>query len=133
MRTKLRMVVVGLGLFCGSRPLDAHHSFAVEYDVNKPVTVRCVVKKIEWTNPHARVYIDAVDDKGIVTGWNFEMASPNVLERNGWSRRVLNVGDKVTLKGFSSRVESTRAIVNSVTLADGRALFAGAGPAAEPR
>lgn len=132
MRTKLRVVAAVLGLFCWSWPLAAHHSFAVEYDVNKPVKVSGVVKKIEWTNPHARVYIDAVDDKGIVTGWNFEMASPNVLERNGWSRKALNVGDKVTLQGFSGRVEPTRAIVNSVTLADGRALFAGAG-SAEPR
>jgi DNA/RNA endonuclease YhcR with UshA esterase domain len=132
MRTKLVVLVAaGLALFCSAVPVVAHHSFAVEYDVNKAVTVKGAVTKFEWTNPHAHVYVDVVDEKGVVTHWNFEMASPNILERNGWSRRVLNVGDKVTLKGFSGRVDATRGIVNSITLADGRALFAGAGPGAE--
>ena len=130
MRTKFGVLVAGLGLFCSAVPVVAHHSFAAEYDVNKPVTLQGAVTKVEWTNPHAHVYMDVVDEKGVVSKWNFEMASPNILERNGWSRRALNVGDKVTLKGFSGKAVATRGIVNSITLADGRALFAGVGSGA---
>ena len=133
MRTKLGVLVAGLGLFCSAVPVVAHHSFASEYAANKPVTVKGVVTKFEWTNPHAHVYVDVVDEKGVVTNWNFEMASPNVLARNGWSRRALNVGDKVTLEGFSGKAVTTRGVVNSITLADGRALFAGPGPGENPR
>jgi hypothetical protein len=118
-------------MICSALPVFAHHSFEVEYDVKKPVTVNGVVTKIEWTNPHAHVYVDVADEKGAVTSWNFEMASPNILQRNGWSRRSLNVQDKVTIVGFSGRAVATRGIVTSITLPDGRALFAGAGPDAD--
>jgi hypothetical protein len=111
-------------------PILAHHSFAVDYDVKKPVKLQGVVTKVEWTNPHAHVYLDVVE-KGVKTNWNFEMASPNILERNGWSRRSLNINDQVTVEGFSGRVVATRGIITSITLPDGRALFAGAGPAAD--
>lgn len=131
MRTKLGVFVTGLVLFSASVPVGAHHSFAVDYDVKKPVKVQGVVTKVEWTNPHARVYVDVVDEKGVKTNWNFEMASPNILERNGWSRRSLNVNDRVTLEGYSGKAVATRGIVTSITLADGRALFAGAGPGAD--
>ena len=132
MRTKLGALAVAFALLYSGVPVVAHHSFAAEYDVNKPVTVNGAVTKFEWTNPHAHVYVDVVGEKGVVTNWNFEMASPNILERNGWSRRALNVGDKVTLKGFSGKVAATRGVVNSITLADGRALFAGPGAADNP-
>jgi hypothetical protein len=64
----------------------AHHSFAAEYDANKPVTLKGTVTKVEWTNPHARFYVDVKDASGQVTNWNLELASPNVLVRNGWTR-----------------------------------------------
>jgi hypothetical protein len=131
MRTKLGAFVTALVLFSGSLPVLAHHSFAVDYDVKKPVKLRGVVTKVEWTNPHARVYVDVVDQKGIKTNWNFEMASPNILERNGWSRKSLNVNEQVTVVGYSGKVVATRGIVTSITLSDGRALFAGAGPGAD--
>ena len=78
-----------------SAPLVAHHSFAAEYDEKKPVTLKGVVTKVEWANPHARFYVDVKDDKGNVTNWNLELASPNVLVRNGWTRKSLQVGDAV--------------------------------------
>ena len=131
MRTKLATFVICLVLFSGSTPIVAHHSFAVDYDVKKPVKIQGVVTKVEWTNPHAHVYLDVVDQKGVKTNWNFEMASPNILERNGWSRKSLNVNDQVTVEGYSGRVVGTRGIITSITLPDGRALFAGAGPAAD--
>lgn len=130
MRIKFGTLLAGVGLCCLAVPLIAHHSFSVEYDVNKPLKLKGVVTKVEWTNPHAHVYVDVVDEKGVKTNWNFEMASPNILERNGWSRRALNVGDQVSLEGYAGRAVLTRGIVNSITMADGRALFAGAGPGA---
>ena len=130
MQTKLAAFVIGLVLFSTSMPIVAHHSFAVDYDVKKPVKLQGVVTKVEWTNPHAHIYLDVMD-KGVKTNWNFEMASPNILERNGWSRRSLNVNDQVTVEGYSGRAVATRGIITSFTLPDGRALFAGAGPAAD--
>jgi len=105
--------------------LQAHHSFAAQYDANKPVTLVGTVTKVEWTNPHARFYVDVKDDKGVVTSWNLELASPNVLRRNGWTRTSLNVGDEVTVEGSLAKNGSKMANARVVTLADGRKVFAG--------
>lgn len=106
-------------------PLIAHHSFAAEYDADKPVTLRGTVTKVEWTNPHARFYVDVTDETGKVTNWNLELASPNVLKRNGWSRNSLKQGDVVTVEGSLARDGSKMANARTVTLADGRRVFAG--------
>ena len=103
----------------------AHHSFAAEYDANKPVTLKGTVSKIEWTNPHARFYVDVRDEKGTVTSWNLELASPNVLVRNGWTRKSLNVGDEVVVEGSLAKDGSKMANARVVRLADGRRVFAG--------
>ena len=103
----------------------AHHSFSAEYDANKPVTLKGTVSKIEWTNPHARFYVDVRDEKGTVTSWNLELASPNVLVRNGWTRKSLNVGDEVVVEGSLAKDGSKMANARVVRLADGRRVFAG--------
>ena len=92
MRTRLAWVLIAVAAAWTPAAL-AHHSFAAEYDANKPVTLKGTVSKVEWTNPHARFYVDVKDDKGAVTTWNLELASPNVLRRNGWTRTSLNVGE----------------------------------------
>ena len=84
-------------------PLAAHHSWTADYDAAKPVTVKGVVTKVEWTNPHTHFYIESKDEKGTVTSWNFEMASTLALERGGWSRKTLPVGAEVTISGFGGR------------------------------
>jgi hypothetical protein len=117
--------VAGLGL-CLAVPVVAHHSFGVEYDIKKPVKVTGTVTKLEWTNPHARLYVDVVDQGGTKVNWNFEMASPNILERNGWTRRALNPSDTVVVEGYAGRVNASRGIANSIKFEDGRSLFAGA-------
>ena len=125
MKMACRLLAAGLALLCAV-PVVAHHSFSVEYDAEKPVKVTGTVTKLEWTNPHARLYVDVVERDGTTTNWNFEMASPNILERNGWSRRAVMPDDEVVVEGFGGRVAADRGIANSVTFSDGRALFAGA-------
>jgi hypothetical protein len=80
---------------------------------------------MEWTNPHARFYIDVKDANGNITNWNFELASPNVLSRNGWTRHSLKEGDVITVQGSRAKDGSYLANARSVTLADGRKVFAG--------
>ncbi len=119
------VLAAGFVLIGASVPLAAHHSFAAEYDQNKPVTVTGEVIRLEWTNPHARVVVDAKDEKGKIVHWDFELGPPTVLMRRGWSRNSLKPGDKVTVAGFLSKEEPHIANARSVTLADGRQVFAG--------
>jgi hypothetical protein len=122
MKMKFAGLLAGLGLFCLAAPIGAHHSWTAEYDGNKPVTVKGVVTKVEWTNPHTHFYIESKDEAGTVTTWNFEMASTLSLERGGWSRKTIQVGDQVTIGGFGGKAVTTRAVASSITTADGRAL-----------
>jgi hypothetical protein len=123
MKAAFTLFVAGLGLLAPASAL-AHHSFAAEYDSKKPVTLKGTVTKIEWTNPHARFYIDVKDESGKVTNWNLELASPNVLTRSGWTRHTLNIGDEVTVDGAQAKDGSQMANARSVTLADGKKIFA---------
>jgi len=125
MKAKLAVVVAGMGLVVASAPAIAHHSFAAEYDASKPITLKGAVTKIEWTNPHARFYMDVKDDKGTVTNWNLELASPNVLTRQGWTRKSLEVGDQITVEGSLAKDGSKMANARVVTLANGKRVFAG--------
>ena len=128
MKTTAALVLAGAGFLVWGVPALAHHSFAAEYDADKPIELKGVVTKIEWMNPHARFYVDVKDDGGQVTNWNLELASPNVLVRQGWSRKSLQVGDHVTVNGALAKDGSKMGNARTVTLADGRKVFAGAPP-----
>jgi hypothetical protein len=118
-----------LGLLLGALPALAHHSFAAEYDDKKPVKVTGIVKKVEWTNPHSRMYLDVKDANGKVTTWNFEFGSPNHLFRAGWTRNTVKEGDQITVEGWAAKDGTNLAQTRQVTLADGRKVpgFAGGG------
>jgi hypothetical protein len=92
-----RLSLVASFALCLAAPLAAHHSWTADYDGGKPVTVKGVVTKVEWTNPHTHFYVDATDERETVTTWNFEMASTLSLERGGWTRKTLPVGSEVTV------------------------------------
>jgi hypothetical protein len=130
LKMSLGVALAGLGLLVSAAPVSAHHSFAAEYDAGKPITLKGVVSKIEWTNPHARFYIEVKDETGTFT-WNLELASPNVLSRNGWTRKTLNVGDEITVQGAMAKDGSKMANARIVTLANGKRVFAGSSGDAE--
>ena len=129
MRTKLGMLAAGLGVFCLTAPLAAHHGFDTEYDASKKFTLSGVVQKVEWQNPHMRVYVDVTDASGKVTTWNMEMTSPNTVRRQGWGPKDLVAGEKVTFTTYGGKVVETRgSLVSIKKLSDGRELFVAGGP-----
>ena len=122
MKTAAIMVLVIAGL-TASLSASAHHSFAAQYDINKPVTLVGKVTKVEWTNPHARFYVDVIDDAGTVHNWNIELGSPNFLKRAGWSRNDLKIGDEVTVSGSLARSGADMANAESIILKNGKQVF----------
>jgi hypothetical protein len=125
MKVKATVFVAVLSLIAAAVPLLAHHSFAAEYDANKPVTITGTVTKLEWMNPHARFYVDVKDADGSLTHWNFELGAIPVLVKQGWRRDSLKPGDQVTVEGSRAKDGSTTGNARSVKLADGRRVFGG--------
>ena len=125
MRGTFGTLAVGFSLLLSGAHVVAHHAFSSEYDENKVVTLKGAVTKIEWTNPHARFFVDAVGEDKTVTNWSLELASPNSLTREGWGRGTLAVGDIVTVTGFAAKSGKNMASTRSVTLPDGKSLFGG--------
>ena len=120
---KLCIPVVILSL-C-ALPLGAHHAFAAEFDVDKPVKVKGTVTKVEWVNPHAWLYVDVKDADGKVVNWHFELGPPNALFRLGWKKDSIPTGTEVSITGFRAKSQETVANGRSIILPDGRELFSG--------
>jgi hypothetical protein len=133
-RVLVVLAAVG-GIIASAVPLGAHHSFAAEFDSTRPLTVSGTVVRLEWTNPHARIVIEAKDESGKLVTWDFELGPPNGLMRRGWTRNSLKQGHKVTIAGFHSKTQPYIANARTVTLADGRQVLAGSsfdtGPAGD--
>jgi len=128
MKNKALVVVAGLCLSMVSFSGIAHHSFAAQFDAEKPMEMTGTVTKVEWRNPHAWFYIDVEDDDGNVANWGMELASPNLLMRKGWNRSSMKIGDVVTVEGFHARDSSNTGNARVVTLnATGKKLSIGSG------
>jgi len=124
-------IFVAASALAAALPLAAHHSFAAEHDAEKPVTVKGIVSKVAWVNPHAYLYVTMKGAGGKETTYAFETSSPNALMRRGWKRTTLKEGDAVTIEGYLAKDTrplpdgSIHANARQVTLGDGKTVFAG--------
>ena len=118
-------LIAAFALLPAAAPVEAHHAFAAEFDVNQPVKVRGTVTRFELTNPHAWLYVDVKDAEGKVINWRFELGAPNALIRLGWKKDAIPAGLEVEITGF--RAKNGEAVGNgrSIILPDGRELFSG--------
>lgn len=131
--SKIFSLVLGLGVAAAGARAIAHHSFSAEFDANKRVTMTGTVTNVEWRNPHTWFYIDVKSDNGDVAKWGLELASPNLLLRNGWTRSSMKVGDVVTVEAYLAKNGLNLANAHVVTLAStGATLFTGSSKGTTP-
>jgi hypothetical protein len=132
MRMKLSVVAAGVGLLLAV-PVWAHHAFAAEFDVNKPLKLRGTVAKWELVNPHSWIHLDVKDSDGKVSSWMIEGGSPNSLLRLGFTRDSLPPGTEIIVEGYQAKDGANRGVGSNLTFPDGRKLFlGGSAPGANP-
>jgi hypothetical protein len=123
MKNKIAFAITCVALVAA--PVWAHHSFAAEFDANKPIKLHGVVTKMEWINPHSWIHIDVKGDDGKVVNWMIECGSPNTLFRRGLTKDSLPVGTEINVDGYLAKDGENKANGRDVTLADGKKLFLG--------
>jgi hypothetical protein len=126
----MRAKLIGVGMAVGlvvwvAVPVWAHHSFAAEFDANKPMSFKGTVTKLEWVNPHVWIHIDVKRPNGTVENWAIEAGTPNTLYRRGLTKTLLPIGTEIAVSGFGAKDGSKRANGRDMKLADGRSLFLG--------
>ena len=134
MRMKLAVAIVGAGLLMGVAQLSAHHAFAAEFDVNRPLTLKGTLIKWEMVNPHSWFHIGVKDKDGKVTTWMVEGGSPNQLIRTGVTKNTVPVGTELVVEGYQAKDGTMKAVGRNFVLADGKRLFLGgsAGGVSDP-
>jgi len=132
MSTRQWLAAAGLIVVAAGAPLVAHHAFSAEFDGTKPVTLKGVVTKMEWINPHAWLYLDVKGPDGKTVNWGVEGGAPNALLRRGWNKGSVTPGTAITVEGFRAKDGSNRANGRDVILPDGRKLFIGSSGTGAP-
>jgi len=133
MRLTPAAIMAVLGLCATVLPAPAHHSFAGEFDVEKPIKLQGTVTKVEWINPHAWIHIDVKKPDGTVESWAIEGGTPNTLFRRGITRDSVKAGMEIHVDGYLARDGSNKANGRDLTLPDGKKLFlSGAGANEQP-
>jgi hypothetical protein len=133
MRIRDWSIVVGVAWLAALvAPVLAHHSFAAEFDINRPIQLDGVVTRMQFSNPHSWLHIEVTTATGEKQQWMVEGGAPNALIRNGWNRNSVPAGIKVHVEGFQAKDRSFRASGRDITLPDGSSLFMGQGGAAAP-
>ena len=127
------LVATGASILLIGSVVSAHHSFAAEFDANKPIQLRGTVAKVEWINPHTWIHIDVKDADGKVERWMVEGGTPNTLLRRGLTKASLPEGTKILVDGYRAKNGSNRANGRDVTFPDGRKLFMGSSGTGAPR
>jgi hypothetical protein len=122
--TKGKLALWSAGVFLLSVPLWAHHAFSAEFEKNKPVTLKGVMTKLEWMNPHIWIYLDVKDNQGSLLKWQCEGGPPNSLTRKGWARDAIKIGDEITVTGYLAKDGSRTCSAATVVLPTGKAVFA---------
>ena len=125
MKRGIAALVITIAVLASGLSIAAHHSFAAQYDREKPITLKGAITKLEWANPHIYYYIDVAETGGATANWAIEGGAPNTLYRAGWRKDSAKVGDRVTVSGFLARDGSKLVNMQSAVLADGRNLFVG--------
>lgn len=133
MKTKLLSILLTAGMVLAAIPSFAHHSFSSEFDINQPVTLNGTLTKLDWVNPHGFIFLDVKGADGKIVNWAVETGGPNALLRRGVRKDDFVLGSTITVKGFRAKSGLPIANGRTVTLANGKELFAGSSGTGAPR
>ena len=132
MQKRLFLAAAAVSILAAGVPAIAHHAFAAEFDGSKPVTLKGIVTKMEWINPHAWLHMEVKGANGKTVAWAIEGGAPNALLRLGWNKNSVPPGTEITVEGFRAKDGSNRANGREVTLANGKKLFIGSSGTGAP-